>query len=78
MVVIALNAGFKRRFAERLHPVSTPSRHPLRPSLSNAYREQLAGLAIVEERESAVVVNGPTRIGVDRFRNLTIYLEAAR
>ena len=35
-----------------------------------------AGPAIIEERESTVVINGPARVALDANRNLIVDLEA--
>jgi len=40
--------------------------------------DRLQGPAVVEERESTVVVNGPGEISVDRNRNLIVDLEASK
>jgi N-methylhydantoinase A len=40
--------------------------------------ERLEGPAIVEERESTVVINGPGEIRVDDHRNLIVDLEVIR
>jgi N-methylhydantoinase A len=73
-------SGDPRKGARRIHVpeaggfVEVPVYDRYRLGVGDA----LAGPAIVEERESTVVVNGPGRITVDGHRNLIVEREAGR
>ncbi|MEM7644331.1 MAG: hydantoinase/oxoprolinase family protein [Pseudomonadota bacterium] len=55
--------------AKTMQPVPVYDRYKLAPGTS------LAGPAIIEERESTVVINGPARIDVDGYSNLIVDLD---
>jgi N-methylhydantoinase A len=69
--------GDVRKGARRIHlPGEGLAEVPVYDRYRLAAGERLEGPAIVEERESTVVINGPGEIRVDDHRNLIVDLEA--
>ncbi|MEO0681642.1 MAG: hydantoinase/oxoprolinase family protein [Pseudomonadota bacterium] len=74
----AASIGAARKGARRIHVLGQGlTEVPVYDRYALAEGDALSGPAIIEERESTVVVNGPGAIRVDAHRNLIVDLEGA-